>query len=391
MASTALVGGALALGLSAAQVPGQGEGATTPSAVMTAPTAITVTPDAIDCIEFTSPQTCRTTVFVRGGTTTPRRDVRLGAILARGDGEDIEVKVMTECLAGCSGNVIHIDHEPGQAVRVTLELPQGWRNVLWPHVASGFIGVVNDAQRFEAAPKRLRVLAPSPSYWQWLVVLVPGCLALVEVAAVARRLRAKDITLDHRMGSPSWKASESWSSNLTVGGALVNGVLSLALVSELTVFMTKASYTVLTMLLAAFALLAPLAYGISRRRVVGKEPAASVVTAQNILVPQPDAVDEFEGTVRVFLLAGALTLWASGGQLVTFALLIVEVWRFGALSGPLATIVVALSFFVLAGLLQHGFTSMLEFGLQAKAEREETRPNREGIVVRRQAPTWKLL
>src|SRR5688572_1830229 len=147
MASTAVVGGALALGLSAAQTPaqGQGEGATPPAAVLAAPTAITVTPDAIDCTEFTSLRTCRTTVFVRGGAATPPRDVRLGAILARGDGEDIAVKVTTECLAGCSGNLVHIDQDPGQAVRVTLELPQGWRNVLTPHVASGFLGVVNDS------------------------------------------------------------------------------------------------------------------------------------------------------------------------------------------------------------------------------------------------------
>jgi hypothetical protein len=64
------------------------------------------------------------------------------------------------------------------------------------------------------------VLAPSPSYWQWVVVLAPGTLALLVAAIVAVRLRrsTSTITLHHRMGSPSWHANESWSSNLTVGG-----------------------------------------------------------------------------------------------------------------------------------------------------------------------------
>jgi hypothetical protein len=163
------------------------------------------------------------------------------------------------------------------------------------------------------------------------------------------------------------------------------------------VFMTKSSYAVLSMLLAAFVLLAPLVYGISRRRVAPQDAAPPVVTPNNILVPQAAAAEPFEGTVRVFLFAGALTLWASGGQLVTFALLTVELWRFGALSAPLAAVVAALSLFVLAGLLQQGLMSMLEVGLEAKVEGAQVKVTQtragvsEEVEVPERAPTWKLL
>jgi hypothetical protein len=388
-----VLGGALAVGVAASQgqPPGQTEGGTQPATVLTAPpTAITITPDAIDCTEFTSPRTCRTTIVVRGGPSTPQRAVTFGTVLARGDGDDIAVTVTIECSSGCSGSTVHLDTLPAVAVRLTLELPEGWRSVLSPQVASGFLGVDTENHRFESAPKRLRVLAPSPSYWQWMVILVPGVLALIVVTNVATRLKAKDITPDHRMGSPSWKASESWSSNLTVGAGLVTGVLALTVITDLTVFMTTPSYAVLSMLLAAFVLLAPIVYGISRRRVAAKATLAPAVTDKNILIPQAPSADEFEGTVRVFLVAGALTLWASGGQLVTFALLMVELWRFRAISGPLATVVAALSLFVLAGLLHHGFTSMLEAGGRAKVEGEDV-AGREGVMEPKPAPPWNLL
>jgi hypothetical protein len=158
------------------------------------------------------------------------------------------------------------------------------------------------------------------------------------------------------MGAPSWKASESWSSNLTVGAGLVNGVTSLGVVSELTVFMTKPAYAVNSMLLGAFVLLAPILYGIARRRVT---PASPADTSANPLLAASKSA-ESEGSVRSFLLAGVLTLWASGGQLVTFALVMCELWRFGLLSRPLAALIAVLTVSVFVGLLNHGYTSMTD-------------------------------
>ncbi len=394
-ASAFVLGGALALGLSAGQdaAQRQGEAATTTSSTPTLPatSGYVITPDVVDCTEFTSPRHCRTTIFIRPGPSAPKRDVKLQAVLVRGDGDDFVAELSTECAKGCSTNSVHIEVEPAAAVRVTLELPANWRDVWSPQVATGFLGIVSDNNRFDGTPKRLRVLAPSPSYWQWAVILVPGALAVAIAAVVAARLRHDNVTLDHRMGAPSWRASESWSSNLTVGAGLVNGVLALAVVSELTAFMTKASYAVLSMLLGAFVLLAPIVYGVARHRVEVKDAAPPVVTAKNILVPKAPGGNEFEGSVRVFLIAGVLTLWASGGQLIMFALLMVELWRFGALSGPLATIVALLVLAVFTGLLKHGATSMLEAAAQAKLAGEETQDGREGVRRAKRAPGWNLL
>lgn len=395
--SAVVLGGALALGLSAGQDVAQRQGETTTTATasstpaLPAATGYVITPEVVDCTEFTSPRRCRTTIFIRPGASAPVGGVRLRAVLARADGDDIAVDLSTECASGCSANTVHIVGEPATAVRVTFELPADWRAPWSPQVASGLLGIVSDKNRFDGVPKRLRVLAPSPSYWQWAVILVPGVLAIAVALLVVAELDKAHVQLDEPMGSPSWRASESWSSNLTVGAGLVNGVLALAVVSELTVFMTKPSYAVLSMLLGAFVLLAPIVYGISRRRVVVNDAGHPAMTARNILVPQASGAVEFEGSVTVFLIAGVLTLWASGGQLITFALLTVELWRFGALSGPLATIVALLSLAVFAGLLLHGKRSMLEAAALAARAGKKAEGGREAIGPARRAPRWNLL
>ena len=315
-------------------------------------------------------------------------------MLTTADGDAVALTLVAECSTKCSDNTVRLESEPANSVRVTLKLPPDWRRISSPQVGSGFLGIMSDKNpnRFEGTPKRLRVLAPSPSFWQWAVILGPGVIAFLTASTVITRLKAARIGLDYRMGAPSWKASESWSSNLTVGAGLVNGVLALAVVSDFTVFMTKPSYGVLSMLLGAFVLLAPIVYGISRRAVdVVKTDPAPVVTQKNILVPQAQGKDEFEGAVGVFLVAGALTLWASGGQLVTFALLVLELWRFGVLGAPLAAIVAMLVLAVFAALLGHGATSMYEAAVRAKPPLKATAGKREGRKTTERAPGWALL
>jgi hypothetical protein len=394
LGSGVLLGGALALGAASGQeAASRTQDATT--ATNTTPSlpagTYVITPDTIDCTEFISPHQCRTTIVIRPSSSAKRTDVRFKAILVTGDGDDAAATVSTECEKGCANDLVQFSGEPAKAVRVTLALPDKWRDLVPPQVGSGFLGIITDGDKFDGAPKRLRVLASSPSYWQSLLILVPGALALFLTAGVAVKLHEENLLLNRRMGAPKWGTAQSWSSNLTVGAGLVNGVLTLTVVSDFTVFMTKSSYGVLSMLLGALMLLAPIVYGLSARRVsVRQKPAP------NPLVPQPSTIDEVEGPVWSFLTAGALTIWASGGQLLLFALLIVELWRFAALSGLVATIVAGLSVMVWISLLIHGAKSM--YGAAARApiveatatpERTQTGERTQGIVER--APEWALL
>lgn len=388
--SAVLLGGSLALGLPAAQenVP---RAVDTPAetALSAASNAHVITPDTIDCTTFVSSNQCRTTIVIRASASAPDRDLTLKAVLASAGGNPVDVSVVTTCEDDCSKDVVKTGSKPARVVRVTLTLPPDWRRPWAPQVGSGLLGIASDknANRFEGTPKRLRVLAPSPSYWQWLVILVPGVLAFAATVKVVGQL-SPAISLDDRMGAPSWRASESWSSNVTVGAGLVNGVLALTVVSDFTVFMTKPSYAVVSMLLGAFVVLAPIVYGLSRRAVSSSEDQTDPVTPKNILIP---VTTTFEGNVRTFLIAGALTLWASGGQLATFALLIGELWRFGVMSAPLAAIVELLVLAVFVALLKYGARTMLEAARHAKSAATPAQGARDGLRDEPGAPAWTLL
>jgi hypothetical protein len=388
VASSLLLSGALGFSASTGQdppttAPAQGtqaEGGTG----QRAPTAsLTITPDAVDCSTFTTSSKCTGTIVIRPAQGTSGRSFRLAALLTSLEGKPVGITLEAEC-ATCRGDTIALGDDPAFAVQFTITLPDDWRGGLRPQVGTGVIGLVSDKKVFEGTPRRLRVLAASPSGWQSLVVLVPGVLALLVALVVAARLAGRKVGLSHRMGSPSWKASESWSSNLTVGAGLVNSVLALTVITDLTVYMAKPAYAVVGMLFTAFVLLAPLVYGISRRKVE--------VTATT----PPVAPEAFEGSVLVFLAAGTLTLWASGGQLMTFALLMAELWRAGAVDASTAVVIVALVLGVLVALFSYGGSSMLEMASKAKGKPEmstatATEPSRERRTQGESAPAWSLL
>ena len=381
--SAILLGGAVGVGLLAGQETAKqsAENGAETAAVSPPVAASTyaITPEAIDCTTFVSQHECRTTIFVRPSASAPDRELTLKAMLVTADGNAVDLGLMAECSTHCSNDIVRLGSEPVNSVRITLKLPSEWRRISSPQVGSGFLGIVSDKNphRFEGTPKRLRVLAPSPSNWQWAVILGPGIVAFLIASSVIRNLAAAKIRLDYRMGAPSWKASESWSSNLTVGAGLVNAVMTLAVATDFTVFMTKPSYGALTMLLGALVVLAPIVYGISRHKV-------SVSTS-------PLDPPVFEGAVSVFLVAGALTLWASAGQLLTFSLLIGEVWRAGALSGVVAAVIAVLTLGVLYALLNYGHSSMLEAAMEAKEPGKKVTGGREARTGTERAPAWSLL
>ena len=395
IAPALVLAGALALGVSVAQDP-PATPPVDPSAETAAqkppPATYAITPDVIDCTTFISQDKCRTGIVIRPGPKTPDGTLTIRAVLTNPDGQSFNVPVQAECRSGCAGANVTFGAEPAVPVLVTFELPKDWQQWWHPQVASGFLGVVSSSGRFDGTPKRLRILAASPSLWQLALILVPGVIALLITLVVVILLRRVKISLTHRMGAPSWRASESWSSNLTVGAGLANGVLALAVVSDFTVFMTKPSYAVVSVLLGALVLLAPIVYGISRRAVtIEPDPAASALSSRGVPLPKPVPKEEFEGVVRVFLIAGLLTLWASGGQLLTFALLMAELWRFGALSPVVAAIIAVLVLIVFLALLKYGGVSMYEAASKAKSPVPVAKGVRARLQPRERALDWSLL
>jgi hypothetical protein len=326
--------------------------------------------DNVDCSRFTSPQTCEGHFVIRSTEALRKQPLFLKAVLATPDGAAVPVFLEARC-EGCSVDRVPLGTAPAVVVPFTLTLPRDWSNEWPPRVATGLIGFASASNLFDGTPRRLRVLASSPSNWQTVVVLLPAVLAALMTVGVAVKLAEKTVTLSHRMGAPSWKASESWSSNLTVGAGLVTGAIALVS-SDLTVFMTKPSYGVVSMLFASLVLLAPIVYGLARQSANASTP-------------------EFVGPVWAFLAAGLLTVWASGGQLLTFALIIGEIWRARTISGEVASLVIALSIIVFAALFKYGYSSMVAAAALAKPATVTKAGVGKESVSAAGSPPWSLL
>jgi hypothetical protein len=434
-----LLGGAAAFGIGASQspslsIPLEQHAAQAPAAVPGAvnplnglPLALApaITQETIDCTVFNSARECQVGMIVRAPsssppsppsppaastppvtpTRTPRArapaangvaaiaraekppstDRDLHAVLVGSRGDPVPVNLKVECATGCTGQTVKFNGKPATAVRVILTLPECWQHGLTPRVATGLIGMATDAKlgQFEGTPKRLRVLAAAPSKWQSFVILVSGSLALGVglLAAIASSPR-----LRQRMGAPSWSGADSWGTNLTVGAGLVNGVLAIAVLTDTTAYMTKSSYTALSMILASLVLLAPIVYGLFRREVDITEQS-SVPTDPSTLTTK-----EFEGYVIAFIVAGFLTLWASLGQLMTFALLIGELRMADVIGTGVAVVVAMLVAVVAVGLLIYGFVAMVEAAKAATdASTTKGAAGRESRDRTARAPRWSLL
>jgi len=321
----------------------------------------------------------------------PSTDRNLHAVLIDTRGDPVPVDLRVECATGCTGQTVKFNGKPATAVKVILTLPECWRHGLTPRVATGLIGLATSAKpgEFEGTPKRLRVLAPAPSQWQTVVILASASLALGVGLLVAI---ASSPRLRQRMGAPSWSGADSWGTNLTVGAGLVNGVLAIAVLSDTTAYMTKSSYMALSMVLASLVLLAPIVYGLFRREVDVTEEASESADPSAPISLLADTTKDFEGYVIVFIVAGCLTLWASLGQLMTFALLIGELRIADVIGSGVGVVVAILVAVVAVGLLIYGFVAMVDAAkAAAEASTTTSAAGRESRVRAARAPRWSLL
>jgi hypothetical protein len=125
--------------------------------------------------------------------------------------------------------------------------------------------------------------------------------SVVILLIVAFSLLNKKIGLLWPMGGSNWSFQQSWGTNVTIASGLLGTLLTTFIFPEHARFMPRGSYTLLQSLFSALTILAPLLYGLIRRRSI-----------------------ESQGYVVMFLIAGGIILWGALGQAATLFLLIQE-------------------------------------------------------------------
>jgi hypothetical protein len=236
------------------------------------------------------------------------------------------------------------------AVRLELTAQKPWRDLL---PASGILTATTASGGAEYL-RPIKIAMGDRSYWEPIAIGATAALTFLGTLVTGIVLRAKKIAPSHRMGSPSWRAGDSWASNVTVGAGLISSLMTLV-ISDQTVYMSPTTYRVVTALLSAILALSPVVYSLFRMRT--DVSMQDVGVADRISLLQTDT-NQFEGFVFFFLAAGWLTLWATTGQLVVLNLLIYELAHLRIITDFTQGLVVGASSLIGFGLLAYGFASL---------------------------------
>jgi hypothetical protein len=162
--------------------------------------------------------------------------------------------------------------------------------------------------------RALKIPPPMPSasatalFWVSL-----GGTALVAVGGILLLMVKDKIWVSQRMGSPTWNFGDSWGTNIAVGGALLNTLVTFSALPDQTHYLNKISYVCLSMIFGAVITVAPSLYALVRTAVV-------------VPVPGGNPAIQYQGYVGCFALASAVIAWGAIGQLVTVAFLLLELW-----------------------------------------------------------------
>lgn len=180
---------------------------------------------------------------------------------------------------------------------------------------------------------------------EWLEVGIKGWFIISFVASIAAifagyivaliRTPEGQTRLRERMGTGSWKFSESWASTLTASGAVLGLILAVEVLPKKTEI-PKDDYVMLELMFGVIVVAATLFYNAIRwpkEVAIEEEEIVETVTREQT-DPEKTKVEhkkqkkkavENMGLVLFFLIASLLILWAVLGQLVTTYYLLTEI------------------------------------------------------------------
>jgi hypothetical protein len=177
--------------------------------------------------------------------------------------------------------------------------------------ASGFVVVGATAPKCTDGGKQLTqsfVIPSSAAARSSCWITIPTAAAALVAFVIAIVNFRSDLTKP--MGPSEWSFSGSAATNLGVAGTLLTGVLVSSAVPDYPHYLTKQGYFVLSLLFGIVVTFAPILYNFCCKPT-GPDPTN----------PQSP---EFAGSVRLFLLSGALTIWGVFGQLATMSVMFQE-------------------------------------------------------------------
>lgn len=137
--------------------------------------------------------------------------------------------------------------------------------------------------------------------WPLLEFALLAAVAATLAGAIVAVSRDGFAVLAHRMGRPTWTFADSWSSTLTVAGAMFTAVIGFAGLPDQGHMFSKRTYGILSLTLTGLIGLAPGIYNVFRKPV--ERQAGGVTTVQ------------YQGFVAFFLLAVLFTMTGVVAQL----------------------------------------------------------------------------
>lgn len=155
-----------------------------------------------------------------------------------------------------------------------------------------------------------------------------GLVGLVTGICVWLRIKGKDskpVGPFYKVGTPTWELDKSWISNTTVVSSVIATAMALGALPELTTYASKAGYATLAFVTALAVIIAPFLF-----------------TAFRVGEVKEDGSVDYGTCLWLFLLSGAITLFAGMAQVVLLFLLFDEIflayhfWSLGSAHEPWA-------------------------------------------------------